>query len=165
MLLSSFKTIRLSVQKKKLKINLKIAAILDFRSEQFKSLFDAQVRPMLPSKFEVNWSFSSGEKANTDFQDGHHISGEKNNKKKNRFSRWKLWRLSWISDRNNFSSLIYKSPRCFLPSFKSVGLWVQKKKRKIYFQDGGHGSHLGFPVRTILAIFDLQVALMLSTKF
>ena len=45
--------------------------------------------------------------------------------------------------------LIYKSPRCFLPSFESIGLSVQKKKRKIDFQDG---CHLGFPIGTILAI-------------
>ena len=42
---------------------------------------------------------------------------------------------------------------------------VQEKKRKIDFQDGCHGSHLGFPIGTILAIFDLQVTLMLPTKF
>ena len=34
-----------------------------------------------------------------------------------------------------------------------------------YFQDGLHGSHLGFLIRTILAIFDLQVTPMLPTKF
>ena len=33
---------------------------------------------------------------------------------------------------------------------------------KIDFQ---HGSHLGFPIEIILAIFDLQVILMLSTMF
>ena len=38
-------------------------------------------------------------------------------------------------------------------------------KRKIDFQDGGHGSLLGFPIGTILAIFDLQVTPMLPTKF
>ena len=32
-------------------------------------------------------------------------------------------------------------------------------------QDGGHGGLLGFPIGTILAIFDLQVTLMLPTKF
>ena len=42
------------------------------------------------------------------------------------------------------------SPRCLLPSFESIGLSVQKKKGKIDFQDG---SHLGFPIGTILAIF------------
>ena len=36
---------------------------------------------------------------------------------------------------------------------------------KIDFQDGGHGSHLGFPIGTILANFDLQVTLMPPTKF
>ena len=32
-------------------------------------------------------------------------------------------------------------------------------------QDGSHGSHPGFPTGMILAIFDLQVTLMLPTKF
>ena len=31
------------------------------------------------------------------------------------------------------------------------------------FQDGGHNGHLGFPIRTILAIFDQQVRPMLPT--
>ena len=39
-----------------------------------------------------------------------------------------------------------------LTSFKSIGLWVHEKKRKIDFQ----GGHLGFPIGTILAIFDLR---------
>ena len=61
--------------------------------------------------------------------------------------------------------MIYKSPRCFLLIFKSIRLLVQEKKRKIDFQVGDHGGHLGFSIRTILAIFDLQVTTMLSIKF
>ena len=57
---------------------------------------------------------------------------------------------------------IYMSPRCFLASLEATGLSVQEKKRKIDFQDGGH---LGFPIGTILAIFDLQVIPMLPSKF
>ena len=103
---------------------------------------------MLPSKFGVNWPFGSGEEA------------------KNRFSRWQPWRPSWISDRHDFSYfLIYKSPRCFLVSLESIGLSIQEKKRKIDFQDGSHGGHVGFPIGTILAIFDLQVTQMLPTKY
>ena len=49
--------------------------------------------------------------------------------------------------------------------FQSIGLSVQEKKRKIDFKDGGHGGHLGFPIGTILAIFDHKVTLMLPTKF
>ena len=45
---------------------------------------------------------------------------------------------------------------------ESTGLSVKEKKRKIDFQDGGH---LGFPIGTILAIFDLQVTLMVPSKF
>ena len=58
--------------------------------------------------------------------------------------------------------LIYKSPWCFLASLESIGLSVQEKKQKIDFQDGGH---LGFPISTILTTFDLQVTLMLPSKF
>ena len=49
------------------------------------AIFDLRVTPMLPTKFRVNWPFSSGEEA------------------KNRFSRWLPWRPSWISDWHDFS--------------------------------------------------------------
>ena len=61
--------------------------------------------------------------------------------------------------------MIYKLSRCFLQNFKSVGLSVQEEKRKIDFQDGHHGSHVGFLIGTILAIFDLQVTPLFPTKF
>ena len=50
----------------------------------------------------------------------------------------------------------------YLPSFESIGLLVQKK-RKIGFQGGG--DHLGFPIGTILAISNLNVTPMLPTRF
>ena len=49
------------------------------------AVFDLRVTPILPTKFRVNWPFSSGEEA------------------KNRFSRWLPWRPSWISDWHDFS--------------------------------------------------------------
>ena len=61
--------------------------------------------------------------------------------------------------------LIYKSPRYFLPSSKSISLSVQEKKFKIDFQDGVRSSHFGFLNVTILAIFDLYVAPIPPTKF
>ena len=39
-----------------------------------------------------------------------------------------------------------------------------EKKSKIDFLDGIHGSYLEFPIGTILALFDLQVASILPTK-
>ena len=36
---------------------------------------------------------------------------------------------------------------------------------KIDFQDSGHGSHLGFLIRTISTFFDLQVTPMFPTKY
>ena len=100
---------------------------------------------MPPTNFWVNWHFGAVEEA------------------KNRFSRWLP---SWISDRNDYSYfLIYKSPWCFLLSFKSIDFWVSEKKRKIDFQDGCHGGHLGFPIGMIWAIFYVQVIPMLPSKF
>ena len=83
---------------------------------------------MLPTKFQVNWPFGSGEEAN------------------NRFSRWRPWRPSWISDRNDFSFFFfYKSLSCFQPSYKSICLMRYDKLRKIDFEDGSYGGNLGFP--------------------
>ena len=39
------------------------------------------------------------------------------------------------------------------------------KKWKIDNQDGSHGGHLGFPIRTTLVIFELQVTPMIPTSF
>ena len=44
--------------------------------------------------------------------------------------------------------------RNVLPNYESTGPSVQEKKRKIDFQDGRHGSHSGFPIGMISAIFD-----------
>ena len=46
-----------------------------------------------------------------------------------------------------------------------MDLSVQEKKFKIDFQDDNCGGHLVFPIGRILAIFDLQITLMLATKF
>ena len=107
----------------------------------FSYFFYLQVTPILPIKFRANGPFYSGEEV------------------QNSFSRWQLWQPSCISDRNHLAILIYKSPRCFLPRFETIGLLVQKK-RKICFQ-----VHLRFPIGTILTIFDLQVTSMLPIKF
>ena len=49
------------------------------------AIFDLQVTQMLPTKFCVNWPFGLGVEA------------------KNRFSRWRPWQPSLISDRHDFS--------------------------------------------------------------
>ena len=59
-----------------------MAAIWDFLSQRFELFFLLQVIPMLPTKFRVNWPFSSEEE------------------EKKRFSRWPP---SWIFDWNDFS--------------------------------------------------------------
>ena len=54
---------------------------------------------------------------------------------------------------------MYKSPLCFLPSFKSVGLSIQEKKQQRDFQDGGHSPYLRFFIRTKLAFFIYKLPL------
>ena len=44
-------------------------------------------------------------------------------------------------------------------------LGLGRRREKIDFQDDYHDAHLGFPIGTILAIFDLQVIPMLPSKF
>ena len=84
---------------------------------------------------------------------------------KNRCSTWPPCQPPWISYQNDLTFFIYNSPQCFLPSFVSAGLSVKEKKRKIHFQDSGHGGYLRFPIGLILAPIDLQVTQMLPTKF
>ena len=55
---------------------------------------------------------------------------------------------------------LYCSPD-YQTKVKSLGLSVQKKKFNIDFQDGGH---LGFPIRKVLATFELQVTSILPMK-
>ena len=56
-----------------------------------------------------------------------------------------------------------KLSRYFLPRFEQIDFLVREKKRKTDFQD--HGGHIGFSIGMILAIFDLQGAPIIATKF
>ena len=117
----AFKLIGLKVQEKKRKHYFQDSGHLGFPIRMILVIFDRQVTPMLPTKFQAKWPLGAEEA-------------------QNKFSRWPPWRPSWISDWKNFSFL----GRCFLPSFKSTGFFVQEKQRTIDFQDGCHGDHLGF---------------------
>ena len=54
---------------------------------------------------------------------------------------------------------------CFPSSFSSIWLTVWEEMSFEGFQDGHHGSHLGYWNRTILAILNLYVAPMSPIKF
>ena len=122
-LLPSFEWIGLSAHEKKRKIDFQDGhhgGQLGFPIRKTLAIFHLQVSLMLPTKFQVDWPFDSGEEA------------------KNRFSRSMAAILDVRSERFMLF-LIYKSPWCCLPSFESIGRLVQEKKRKIDFQDGRHG--------------------------
>ena len=114
---------------------------LGFPIQTILAIFELQVSPMLPTKFQVNWPFSSGGEANKSL-------------------RWRPWRPSWISVRNDFTYfLIYKSPRCFL-QFQVDWTFSLGEEMTNRFSRCGH---LEFSIITILAIFYLHVTPLLPT--
>ena len=103
---------------------------------------------MLPTKFQVNWPFGSGEEA------------------KNRFSRWPPSSISDGNDFNYFWSTSHPDASYQLSSQLAFGfMGFPGEKRKIDFQDGHHDGNSGFPIGMVLTTFDLQVTPMLPTKF
>ena len=72
-------------QKKKWKTDFQDGGYLGFSIIKILAIFDQQVTAMLPTRFQVNWPLVSGEEA------------------KNRFSRFRPWWPSWISNQNDFS--------------------------------------------------------------
>ena len=117
---------------------------LGFPIETILDIFDLQTAPILPTKFWDNWPFGSREEA------------------QDKFSRWRPWRPSWISNRNDFRYLWSSSHH---DTLESNNLSVQEKKGKINFQDSRHGGHPGLSIRTILGIFYLHVGPIFPTKF
>ena len=106
---------------------------------------------MLPTKFRVNWHFGSGGKAKKYFQNSRHGG-----------------HIGFPIVTN--LAIFYLKITPMLPTefqvnrLFSSGQKTKKKKKKEEFQ-GDHSGHLGFPIRTILAFFDLQVTRILLTEF
>ena len=55
------------------------------------------------------------------------------------------------------------SPTWLPDKLRAIGFWVQEKFNRD-FQDGGHGGHLGFPIRNF-GFFYLEVTWILPMKF
>ena len=94
---------------------------------------------MLPTKFKSIYLSGSGKEA------------------KNRFSRWRPWRLSWISDPNDFNYFYIQVNPMLSIMFQANWPYGSGEEAKNRFSR--------FPIEMILAIFDLQTSPMLPTKF
>ena len=57
------------------------------------------------------------------------------------------------------------SSQCLLLNVGSIELTIREQMRFKDFQDGGHGGHLGYRNKTILAILNFYFALMPIIKF
>ena len=112
---------------------------LGFRIETILAIFDLQVTPMLPIKFQVNWPFGSGEAAKIDFQDCRHCG-----------------HLGFPI--GTILAIFYLQVTPMLPTKFQINLpFCSGEEEKTYY--------LGFPIGAILAIIHLQVIPMLPTKF
>ena len=118
-------------------------------SDQNKfSYFYLQVTQILPTMFRVNYPFGS---------EGDAL---------NRFPRQQPWQPFWISDRNDFTICLSKSHTDASYQVSSQQTFrFRRRSEKIYFRDGVYDGHLGFPIRTTLAIFGLLITLMLPNKY
>ena len=115
-----------------------------YRNRTILAILNLYVTPMPPIKFWLNQTCSLG---------GDDIW---------RISRWPPWQPSWISERNNFST---SESQCLPPSFGLIWLifWGQMSFED--FQDGQHGSQLGYQNIMILAVLNLHVIPMPPIKF
>ena len=112
--------------------------MLGFSIGTILAIFDLQVNPMLPTKFQVSWPFCSGEEAKIDFQGGPHGG-----------------HLRFLSGTILASFDLQVTPT--LPTKFQIN-WSLGSMRC-------EKSHLGFPTGTVLAIFDLHVTPVLPIKF
>ena len=109
--LPSFRSNGISIQEEKHKIDFQDVGHLGFLTGMILAIFYLQVTPMPPTKFQVNWPFSSGEKV------------------KNRFSRWP--RPSWISDRNNISYFLSTSHHdTSYQVLSQLAFWFRRRSKK-----------------------------------
>ena len=95
---------------------------------------------MLPTKFQVNWSFGSGEEA------------------KNKFSKWRQWQPSWISYWNVLAIFFLSTnhPDAFYRFSSQLAFQFRKRSEQTDFQNGRHSGYLRFPIGTILAILIIK---------
>ena len=131
---------------------------------------------MLHTKFGVNWPFGSGDEVKNRFSrwrpwqpswifdrnDFSYFGSTVTPMLPTKFRvNWHFGLGEELKNRFSRRFFIYKTPQCLLPCFESTCFSVQEnKQKKIDFQDGCHGGHLGFLIGTILATFDLQVTPM-----
>ena len=89
--------------------------------------FYLQVTPMLPTKFQVNWPFGSGEDA------------------KKRFSRWQLWQPPWISNRKDFSYFLTPShPDASYQVSSPLAFRFRRRSKKYIFKMAAMAAIMDF---------------------
>ena len=145
---------------------------------------------MLPTKFQVNWPFGSGEEAKNIFsrRPQWRVFDRKDfsyflicatppmlptkfrvnwplgsgEKAKNRVSRWPP---SWISDRNDFSNFGSTShPDAFYQLSSQFASRFKRRSKKYIFKTAAMAAILDFWSK-LFDIFELKVTPMLPTKF
>ena len=140
----TFESTDLSVQQK-FKIDFQDGDCCGHNGLPFRTnlaIFDLQVTQILATKFRVNWHFSSGENSKT------------------------AATVANLGVQIGPILVIFhlRHPDISYPFSSQLAFWFRRRSVN-RFSRWRHGGHLGFPIGTILAIFDLLVTLMLPTKF
>ena len=115
---------------------------LGYPTGKILAIFDLQVTPMSPTKFGVNIDF------------GYSLEpprqGCSNEYPQSMFlSRYK--KIMYTPGNPSFT--IQEAHAPWVTHLSDIATADMQMCRKIDFQDGGHGGHLGFLIRTILAVF------------
>ena len=108
--LSSFKSVGILVQEKKFKIDFQAGGYLAFPIRMILTIFDLQVNWIRSTKFRVNWPFRSGGEVQT------------------RFSRWRPWQPSWISDSKILANWSASHPDTFYQVSSQLAFWFRSSK-------------------------------------
>ena len=167
--LPSFKSTGLSVLEKKFKIDFQDGGHYRFWILTTLALLIYRTSgPIFPSKFGVSWPFGLREVQNSfnmaailnfgsvwfvllllhkSTRASYQVSSQL------AFVLQVTPMLPWLPIGTILASFDLCHPNASYQIFKSAGILVQEKKRKIAFHDGPHRGHLWFMIGTILAIF------------
>ena len=102
--------------RRSIKIDFQDDGHLGFLIRNILAFFDLQVIPMLPTKFQVDWPFGSGEEA------------------KNTFSRWWSWWPSWILFRKIWTIFYLESSNAFYQASSQLAFLLRRRSEKFIFK-------------------------------
>ena len=125
---------------------------------------------ILPAKFRVNWHFGEEVKKIQDGRHGGHLEFQSElfcyfHSTSHRGTSNEGLELTGLTVKEKSHKIYVKMASVAVILNFRLAFPFRRRKIKTDFHDDGYGSHLRYPIGTILLIFDLQVTKILPTKF